>query len=187
MCADATADSSSSLALVPELTLLENVALPLRLTGTGARESMERGRRQMEALGIASLPTSRSTSCREVRSSGRPSVEQWCTTVLRARRRTPGALDEENGRVVIDQLVEHAHRQQAGVVVVTHESWLAAHPPTVKSIEGDGYDLQIEWEAQQPPNDVGSARPQCRSVADRSRSCRFPAGRRSSIRRQPPG
>lgn len=44
-----------SYTLVPGMTLLENVALPLRLAGAGKRESFERALAALEALGIGDL------------------------------------------------------------------------------------------------------------------------------------
>lgn len=123
--------------LVPELTLLENVALPLRLTGTGARDSMERARRQMEALGIGELADKpvHAVSGGELQRAAICRALVHGPSVVLADEPS-GALDEENARVVIDQLVEHARRKQAGVVVVTHESWLAARADRQIRISG---------------------------------------------------
>lgn len=122
--------------LVPELTMVENVSLPLRLLGMPSRDALSEARAQMEVLGVAHLADKPITAV----SGG----ELQRAAICRALVHTPsvvladeptGALDEENGRRVFDQMIEHATRRRAAVVVVTHESWLARRADRVLHID----------------------------------------------------
>jgi putative ABC transport system ATP-binding protein len=112
--------------LVPELTIRENVELPLRLRGCGAREATTRAMEQLDALGIADLGPAEVPDV----SGG----EMQRVAIARALVHRPdviladeptGALDGANAEVVLGLLLAHASEQAASVVIVTHERWLA--------------------------------------------------------------
>ncbi len=109
--------------LVPELSLLDNVALPMELAGASRRESLARAALALDDLGI-----DQSTMRR-----GAGSVsggQQQRAAVARALANRPelvladeptGALDAESRRKVLTGLANHAKR--GGVVIVaTHDS-----------------------------------------------------------------
>ena len=106
--------------LVPELTLAENVELPLRILGRAA----ERGRvgSLLEDLGIAhvasQLPSQVSGGERQRAALARAVVHD--PQVILADEPT-GALDQETGQVVISLLLECSRAVGASLVVVTHD------------------------------------------------------------------
>ncbi|MGX1674121.1 ABC transporter ATP-binding protein [Streptomyces sp. NPDC055400] len=114
--------------LVPELTCLENVALPLRLGGARRKAAEATARTWMERLEVDDL-----TGKRPGEVSGgqgqRVAVARALATsprVLFADEPT-GALDSLNGERVMELLTEAARSANAAVVLVTHEARVAAY------------------------------------------------------------
>jgi putative ABC transport system ATP-binding protein len=114
--------------LVPELTCTENVALPLRLTGTGRLEAERRAAQWLERLEVADV--------RHHRPGQISGGQGQRVAVARALVGTPsvvfadeptGALDSLNGERVMDLLTRAAGETNAAVVLVTHESRVAAY------------------------------------------------------------
>src|SRR3989441_11195894 len=112
--------------LIPTLSALDNVALPMTLGGIPAAERRDRGRRLLEKVGLKDRITFRPT-----RLSG---GEQQRVSVARALSNRPGLiladeptgnLDEEAGQGVL-QLVKEMHDLGATVVMVTHDPDVAA-------------------------------------------------------------
>lgn len=118
--------------LVPELTLAENVALPLQLLGTPFRESMDRAREMLESVGLGDAGDRRTGAV----SGG----ESQRAAVARALVHAPeivfadeptGALDTVNGEQVLELLLASARSQGASVLLVTHDHRVAAHADRV--------------------------------------------------------
>ncbi|MFB6600954.1 ABC transporter ATP-binding protein [Streptomyces noursei] len=114
--------------LVPELTCLENVALPLRLNGTKRKEAERRARDWLTRLEVDDLAAKRPGDV----SGG----QGQRVAVARALATTPrvifadeptGALDSLNGERVMGLLTEAARDTRAAVVLVTHEARVAAY------------------------------------------------------------
>ena len=114
--------------LVPELTCLQNVALPLRLARTGRREAERAAAEWLERLDVADVAGKRPGETSGGQGQrvavaralvGRPSV-------VFADEPT-GALDSLNGERVMELLVEAARESGAAVVLVTHEPRVAAY------------------------------------------------------------
>lgn len=114
--------------LVPELTLAENVALPLRLTGLGRRIADKRARVVLERLDIADVADRRAGAV----SGG----EQQRAAVARAVAHEPavlfadeptGALDTVTGERVLDAMVVLARETGTTLILVTHDHRVAAH------------------------------------------------------------
>ncbi|RKN07643.1 ABC transporter ATP-binding protein [Streptomyces radicis] len=114
--------------LVPELTCEENVALPLRLTGVGRKEA---GARAAEWLGRLEVDDVRHHRPGQISGGQGQRV-----AVARALVNNPrvlfadeptGALDSLNGERVMELLVSAARDTGAAVVLVTHESRVAAY------------------------------------------------------------
>lgn len=112
--------------LVPELTLRENVELPLQLVGRSGRERRERVNELLERLDIVAEADRR---------PGQVSGGQaQRAAVARALAHTPdvvfadeptGSLDSANGSKVLDQLLSVAREHGTAVVLVTHSSDVA--------------------------------------------------------------
>jgi putative ABC transport system ATP-binding protein len=112
--------------LLPGLTAVENVALPLELDGTRARAARARGVEAMEELDVADLadryPDELSGGERQRVAISRAIVGE--RGLLLADEPT-GALDSVNGEAVMRLLRSAMQRGIAGVVV-THEAHLAS-------------------------------------------------------------
>lgn len=112
--------------LVPELSIAENVALPLELLGRGRREVRARSAAILERLGIADLagrkPDQVSGGQAQRAAVARALVHE--PAVVFADEPT-GALDTANGQVVLDALVALAVVQGSSVVLVTHDERVA--------------------------------------------------------------
>jgi putative ABC transport system ATP-binding protein len=114
--------------LVPELTALDNVALPLRLAGLKRRDANERAGSWLELLGVADVALSRAGEMSGGQAQ-RVAVARALVTgprVVFADEPT-GSLDSVNGEVVMELLVSSARRRGTSVVLVTHEPQIAAY------------------------------------------------------------
>jgi putative ABC transport system ATP-binding protein len=114
--------------LVPELSCRENVALPLRLDGVSRKRAEARADELLEVLEVAGVAAQRPGTV----SGGegqRVAVARALVTdprVLFADEPT-GALDSLNGERVMELLTAAARGRGAAVVLVTHETRVAAY------------------------------------------------------------
>ncbi|MGI5259971.1 ABC transporter ATP-binding protein [Streptomyces angustmyceticus] len=114
--------------LVPELTALENVALPLRLNGTKRKEAERRAHEWLERLEADALHGRRPGEI-----SGGQGQRIAVARALVTRPRVvfadepTGALDSLNGERVLTLLTDAARDTNAAVVLVTHEARVAAY------------------------------------------------------------
>jgi putative ABC transport system ATP-binding protein len=114
--------------LVPELTALENVALPLRLGGHRRRAAEARAADWLGQLGVGDAAGQRPGEMSGGQGQ-RVAVARALVTgprVVFADEPT-GALDTLNGELVMDLLLDAADAQGASVVLVTHETRIAAY------------------------------------------------------------
>ncbi|MEU8259227.1 ABC transporter ATP-binding protein [Micromonospora sp. NPDC048999] len=114
--------------LVPELTCLENVALPLRLERVPRREAERRATEWLDRLEVTDVAGKRPGEI----SGG----QGQRVAVARALVTTPkvvfadeptGALDSLNGERVMRLLADAARESRAAVLLVTHEPRVAAY------------------------------------------------------------
>lgn len=130
--------------LVPELTCVENVALPLRLSGTRRKDAERTALRWMERLEVDDLGTKR---------PGEVSGGQGQrVAIARALASSPkvifadeptGALDSLNGERVMNLLTEAARSANVAVVLVTHEARIAAYSDRDVTVrDGRARDLE---------------------------------------------
>jgi putative ABC transport system ATP-binding protein len=114
--------------LIPELTLLENVTLPLQLLGSSSREARSRAHELLAALEVDQVSGRRAGAV----SGG----QAQRAAVARALVHRPaivladeptGALDSVNADKVLDAMLALAEDVGSAVLVVTHENRVAAH------------------------------------------------------------
>ncbi|MEU4335763.1 ABC transporter ATP-binding protein [Micromonospora lupini] len=114
--------------LVPELTAVENVALPLLLSGVHRKQALPKASAWFARLGLDGLEQRRSGELsggqaqRVALARGLVAEPQ----VLFADEPT-GALDSLTGEQVMDLLVGAAREQGTTVILVTHEPRIAAY------------------------------------------------------------
>nr|WP_042194993.1 ABC transporter ATP-binding protein [Kibdelosporangium sp. MJ126-NF4] len=114
--------------LVPELTFLENVALPLRLNGVSRRDAVRRSAELLDRLYLADVAAKRPGEASGGQGQ-RVAVARALVTgpkVIFADEPT-GALDSLNGEHVMRLLVSAAKEAHAAVVLVTHDPKVAAY------------------------------------------------------------
>ncbi|MFB8246656.1 ABC transporter ATP-binding protein [Streptomyces sp. NPDC001046] len=114
--------------LVPELTCVENVALPLRLSGASRKEAERAALAWMERLEVDDLRKKRPGEVSGGQGQ-RVAVARALVTdprVVFADEPT-GALDSFNGERVMELLTDAARSANAAVVLVTHEARVAAY------------------------------------------------------------
>lgn len=114
--------------LIPELTLVENVELPLRLTGTSRRAARTEAVELMGLLGIAEVADRRlnEISGGQVQRGAVARALVHSPEVVFADEPT-GSLDTLAGEQVMEALVSAAKQAGAAVVLVTHELTVAAY------------------------------------------------------------
>ncbi|HET6710737.1 ABC transporter ATP-binding protein [Amycolatopsis sp.] len=114
--------------LVPELSCLENVALPLRLTGAKRKQAEAKATEWLARLEVDGLAKRRPGDVSGGQAQ-RVAVARALVTgpkVVFADEPT-GALDSLNGEKVMRMLTEAARETRAAVVLVTHEPRVAAY------------------------------------------------------------
>ena len=113
--------------LVPNLSALENVMLPMEFAGLPKNDRRPRAEKLLEQVGITADKHQRRPS----RLSG---GEQQRVAIARALANKPkliladeptGNLDSQNGKVIFDLLHNLAKKEQTTIVVVTHDLTIA--------------------------------------------------------------
>ncbi|WP_031028239.1 ABC transporter ATP-binding protein [Streptomyces sp. NRRL WC-3725] len=130
--------------LVPELTCVENVALPLRLNGTSRKAAEQTALTWMERLEVDDLGRKRPGEVSGGQGQ-RVAVARALVTdprVLFADEPT-GALDSLNGERVMELLTDAARSTNAAVVLVTHEARVAAYSDR-EIVVRDGTSRDVE-------------------------------------------
>ncbi|MEU6394999.1 ABC transporter ATP-binding protein [Streptomyces sp. NPDC046939] len=131
--------------LVPELTCVENVALPLRLTGVKRKEAERRAAQWLERLEVEGLADKRPGEISGGQGQ-RVAVARSLVTnprVLFADEPT-GALDSLNGERVMELLTDAARGSNTAVVLVTHETRVAAYSDR-EIVVRDGKSRDMEF------------------------------------------
>jgi putative ABC transport system ATP-binding protein len=113
--------------LLPGLSAVENVCLPLELDGVPARKARSAGLEVLEGLGLAD----RSSQYPDQLSGGERQRVAIARAVVGERRllladEPSGALDSANGEAVIRLLHDACKRRGLAAVVVTHDAQLAS-------------------------------------------------------------
>jgi len=113
--------------LIPNLTAIENVMLPMEFAGVSLREREKRAKRLLEEVGI--------TKEKHQRRPGKLSGgEQQRVAIARALANKPkliladeptGNLDSVTGKIIIDLLKNLAKLENTTIVAVTHDPGIA--------------------------------------------------------------
>jgi putative ABC transport system ATP-binding protein len=114
--------------MVPELSLVENVALPLQLTGTRSKEADRAAREMLGRLGVTDEADRRAGAV-----SGGQAQRAALARALVGRPQLlfadepTGSLDTVTGEQALDLLVKLSHELGTTVLLVTHDNRVAAH------------------------------------------------------------
>ena len=114
--------------LVPELTVEQNVALPLLLEGHGRSAALTAARAWLDRLDVGGLAVALpgELSGGEAQRAALARALVTGPQVVFADEPT-GALDTVGGEALLDVLLSTARQRGASVVVVTHDNRIAAH------------------------------------------------------------
>lgn len=113
--------------LLPELTIEENTALPLRLAGRRKKPALAAAGQVLDRLGLGDL--------RERRPSQVSGGQSQRVAVARALVHRPavvfadeptGSLDSANASAVLKEFLSLARSQDTAVIIVTHDQAVAA-------------------------------------------------------------
>jgi ABC-type lipoprotein export system ATPase subunit len=122
--------------LVPWFDALENVMTPLLLRGIDPATARHRARGALAALGLdeltAKLPEELSAGQAQRVAIARALAQD--AALILADEPT-GQLDQETAHAVVASLLEAASREQAALVVATHDPRVAAELPTIWQME----------------------------------------------------
>lgn len=139
--------------LIPTLTVLENVTLPLELRGANRRQSEQRGRALLARVGLAD----RAADFPDRLSGG----EQQRVAIARALVHEPrlvladeptGNLDAETGRSVLALLLELTRQAGRTLLMATHDASIIPQADRVLRIQsGRLAPVLSEPEAARPP------------------------------------
>jgi ABC-type lipoprotein export system ATPase subunit len=116
--------------LLPALTVVENVALPLQLGGSDTPAALRAGRAALKTLGIADLAESLPEQI-----SGGQSQRVAIARALASRPKLiladepTGQLDRATGAVVLDVLLRACDALGAALIVSTHDPAISARLP----------------------------------------------------------
>jgi putative ABC transport system permease protein len=159
--------------LLPRLTALENVAVPLMLSGFGRAERESQATRLLEKVGLSH----RLHHYPAEMSGG----EQQRTAVARALIHSPsliladeptGNLDSATGDEVMALLKQLNAEQGITVIVVTHDSEVAAYAGRIITLR-DGMVVDISGTAHANGHQDGSAIGQISHVDDEKQRLKF--------------
>lgn len=134
-----------SFQLLPRMTALQNVELPLIYTGFSSGERKKRAKAILERVGLSdkmrNLPNQLSGGQQQRVAIARALVTE--PTILLADEPT-GALDQRTGVSVIE-LFEELNRDGKNIIIITHDPKIAGHAKRVVNIL-DGYLTEQEAE-----------------------------------------
>jgi putative ABC transport system ATP-binding protein len=152
--------------LVPELTVEDNIALPLLLGGRPRRAAYAAARSWLPRLGVDELGSRRTgeVSGGEAQrvALARALIHQ--PKVLFADEPT-GSLDSLTGEMVMELLVSLTREEGTTVVLVTHEARVAAYSDRMVLVRDGQVTVAERSAVPAPPGDGPAAQPRSQSLA----------------------
>ncbi|HSR87265.1 MAG TPA: ABC transporter ATP-binding protein [Streptosporangiaceae bacterium] len=122
--------------LVPELTVADNVAIPLLLSRVGRKDAYARAESWLDRVGLSGLGGRRTGELSGGQAQrvavARALISQ--PSVLFADEPT-GALDSTTGAKVMDLLVSAAQEQHTAVLLVTHDAGIAQYADRTATVQ----------------------------------------------------
>ncbi len=114
--------------LLPELSLVDNVRLPLLLAGSDKQTAGQRAHHVIDRLGISEVADRRpgQVSGGQLQRAAVARALVHSPAVVLADEPT-GALDTTTGQLVLEALLDAAREQGSAVVLVTHEARLSSY------------------------------------------------------------
>jgi len=135
--------------LLPNLTALENVTLPMVFQGRPEKERVQRAKELLKSLGL------------EDRASHRPAElsggERQRVAIARALANDPeiivadeptGNLDSSTGKIIMDILVDLHKKEKKTIIVVTHDPNIAGYTDNTINIK-DGQIIRNHVQAKE--------------------------------------
>ena len=114
--------------LVPELTAVENVAMPLLLAGTARKNAVAAAMTWLDRFGVADLASKRPTQMSGGQAQRVAASRAMVTDPLVLMADEPtGALDTLSGERVMKEVTHAARTQGTTVLLVTHDARIAAY------------------------------------------------------------
>lgn len=144
--------------LLPRLTAVDNVALPLIYSGIGIRERSQRAREALEAVGLGDRmhhkPNEMSGGQRQRVAVARALITQ--PSILLADEPT-GNLDSKSGQEIM-ALLENLNHSGITVVLVTHDRGIAARANRVVSfLDGEIVSDSVNGDSRNEAQEVARA------------------------------
>ncbi len=137
--------------LIPTLSCVENVSVPLLIQGKSTRHAEQRAREMLDQVGLGDRMKHRPTQL----SGG----QQQRVAIARALVHDPrliicdeptAALDAKNGTLVMDLFEKVARSPERAVLIVTHDNRIFSHANRIASMD-DGRIVEV--------HDVDAAHP----------------------------
>ena len=149
--------------LIPKLSVLENVELPLLYAGLDAAERRERAMSSLARVGLRdkckNLPSQLSGGQQQRVSIARALV---CNPPIILADEPTGALDSHTGREVLGMLQE-LHKQGHTVVLITHDNSIAVRAKRIVRLQdgriiydGDAHDPKAVVQPEELKGDDGA-------------------------------
>ena len=135
--------------LIPTLTALENVELPMMYQGIARKDRLAKARRLLELAGIADRAHHRPTEL----SGG----EQQRVAIARALVNDPdllladeptGNLDSKSGRQIMELISDLNEERGMTVIIVTHDPAIARYAPRTIHIFDGKIGSEPDWEEE---------------------------------------
>lgn len=136
--------------LLPSMTILENVMLPLRYQGVEKNLRRDMAKEALERMGLAERMSHRPN---ELSGGQKQRVAIARATVTKPQiilaDEPTGALDSATGKAVL-QLFNEINQNGTTIVIVTHDPKIGASTPrSIKILDGqiqsDSYQTPVEW------------------------------------------